>query len=145
MRTRSEWFLGARGGSLELNQDNLRSTSANMMTGGQIGSYYTRHIATSLNNFLLNDYCNTLNINASADDLVSHNARFNNSNNNNSFNNASCNNSAITTSATAFMSSSSPASTHSMHVHNRINNNMNINNNDNKLLLMFFTILDFIF
>lgn len=36
MRTRSEWFLGARGGSLELCPENLRPSTS---IAGTIGSY----------------------------------------------------------------------------------------------------------
>lgn len=42
MRTRSEWFLGARGGSLELSPENLRPPTSNM-TAGTIGSYNRRN------------------------------------------------------------------------------------------------------
>lgn len=68
MRTRSEWFLGSRGGSLELNPDAIRSTStANMMTAGQIGSYnntlkynHRRILNNNKQNFVKNTKCSLI-------------------------------------------------------------------------------------
>lgn len=55
MRTRSEWFLGARGGSLELCPENLRPSSS---IAGTIGSYtiidaHSTHARNSNNNLMM--------------------------------------------------------------------------------------------
>lgn len=89
MRTRSEWFLGARGGSLELSSDTIRPPTSTSLHAGQgiIGTYNILYDNDNFNN-LLNNYNNNNRISSNIDSNNHHNHSLSSYNLNSNSNNA---------------------------------------------------------